>query len=112
MLCGHVELHRMWLEPLSLDSHAVYRGNVWKLAAWDAYEAVPDGRHWMRLMWMRMNGTDVLCIKMPDKRKLEEFEADYLDIVPGVVAGLNDPLLGRIAGSVDWFNWAMTEERI
>ena len=110
MLCGNVELHRMWLEPLAMDSHAVYKGGVWKLAAWDTYMDMPSGRHWMRLMWM--HGTDVLCIKMPDKHKMEEFETDYLDVVPGVVNGLSDPLLGHIAASVDWLNGGMIEERI
>lgn len=105
-----IEFFRMWMEPLAIGSHSVYRGRVWKLTAWDAYVDMRDERHWMKLTWM--HGDDALCIKMPDKRRLDEFEADYLDIVPGVAAGLNDPVLARIGASVDWFNWGMIQENI
>lgn len=107
-ICGKIELHRMWLEPPAIGSHSVYRGRMWKLVAWDAY--VDRERHWMKLTWM--HGADVLCIKMPDKRRLDEFEADYLDIVPGFATGLHDPVLARIGSSVDWFNWGMIQENI
>ena len=104
------EFFRMWLEPLAIGSHSVYRGRIWKLVAWDAYVEMPDKRHWMKLTWM--HDTDVLCIKMPDKRRLDEFEADYLDIVPAMKMSLYDPVLVRIGASVDWFNWAMIQEDI
>ena len=109
-ISDNIEFFRMWLEPMAIGSHSVYRGRMWKLVAWDTYAAVPDRRSWMKLTWM--HGDDVLCIKMPDKRRLDEFEAAYLDIVPHMTRTLDDPMLTRFGPCVDWFNWGMIQEHV